>query len=263
MGAGAGERVSDQRCFFNALDLINHSQHDGRHVDAVGNHFNGHVLFGEDAFNGASHFELAILIDHGHGVVEVCGVGHAGFVGAVHVFVGGAGVTDGGKHAVFFAAFDEFNASRQFGCFVPTFQTFVFVKQRSIFVLHGSLDPFGNLSAGLFGIEIGSFEVQTEHGAVGFRHHFVAGFASGFNHGDGGGGEGREDGGGAVLKMSVYSHAERLFCAFHEVTSATSVHVHFNSAGGCNAVLGINHFCTCHGSCGGEHFLNLVVFDKN
>ena len=62
-----------------------------------------------------------------------------------------------------------------------------------------------------------------------------------------------------MFHVSVYSLAESLFRALHEVASAPSVAVDFNSAGHHIHPFGIEKFCSYHGEVAVGHFKNLVV----
>lgn len=46
-----------------------------------------------------------------------------------------------------------------------------------------------------------------------------------------------------MLHVCLNSYAESLFRSFHEVTTATTMNVHFNTARYYNATFGIDSFC--------------------
>ena len=157
---GYSTSVGDEGGFLYALNLPDHAQHDWRHMDAISDHFNGHILFGKDALHGSGRFKFAGFVDHGHGVVEMGGVCHACLIGGMNVFVFRTRVCNGGQNASLAAGFDEIDAAGQFGSFVPALQAFLaFFKQWHVFFWHGGFYPFGDLCASLCGIEVRTFQV--------------------------------------------------------------------------------------------------------
>ena len=196
---------------------------------------------------------------HGHGVVEVGGVGHTGLVGGVNVVVGGTRMGDGGQNAVVAARLDEIYRAGQFGRFVPTLEAGTFFQNLVVFVGLGRLTPVGNVRTGLCGIELGAFEVQTHHGAVGLVHEFLAGLDGGLYHFDSRRRESGIDGCGAVLEMGVYGHAEGFFGAFHEVAATTAVYVHLNATWHNIGTAGVYDFGVYNVEIGGKNGLDFVA----
>ena len=74
---------------------------------AVGDTFDGHVVNEIDTFYCAFVLVAHLVVESGHGVVEVCDVGEAGFEGGFDVFVFGIGVSDAGQDAFFCAVSAE------------------------------------------------------------------------------------------------------------------------------------------------------------
>lgn len=64
-------------------------------MNAIGNHFDSHVLKCKNAFYCARHLKFAVLVNHRHGIVEVCGMSHTSIVAGHHVLVSGACVGNG------------------------------------------------------------------------------------------------------------------------------------------------------------------------
>lgn len=76
-GACTCEGIGDDAGAFHTLHLVDETQYGGGHMDAVGHDLYGHVVDEVDALYGAFIFVFAALVEAGHGVVEVCGVGIA------------------------------------------------------------------------------------------------------------------------------------------------------------------------------------------
>ena len=191
------------------------------------------------------------------------GVGHAEFVGSSYFVVFGTCVSDAGQDAVLAAALDKLMRAFQFGSLVPAFQARPFFEQVLVFLFYRCFNPFRNLRAGLFGVEVRAFEVQTEYRAVRLCHQFRAGFASLLNHRHCGGRECGEDARRAVLHVRIYCYAESLFFAFHKVASAAAVHVHFDAARHDVAAFCVNDFCSLDSEVIVANFGDFAVFHDN
>ena len=243
VACSACQRVSDECSLLHTLYLVDHAKHNWRHVYAVGNHLHGHVGKGIDALHGAGNLKLMLLVDDRHGVVEVCGVLHASLVSCHHIFVCGACVTYRCHHTVVAARLYKLCRAGELGGFVPAFDARVLVEQRLIFFCDRRLYPLRNLCARLFGVEIGTLEVESKHRTVLFCHEFLTCLAGGLYHGHCRRRQCGEDRRGSVLHVRVYCHTECFLGAFHKIASTTAMYVQFYTARNDIASLCVDDFC--------------------
>ena len=215
----------------DTLRVVDLTQQDGGHVNAIGDHFDIEVFERKHAFHNTYFLKFTILAQHAHGIREMRSETNAGFVSAEHIFPVAVRVCDRGNAIVLYAAFEELFCAGQFGSSIPTLNATRGSENALIFLRIGVANDIGHLGTGLFQVEIGSFEVQTHDGASGFCHQFLASldrfvYPLAIARRERG-----EDGRCAVLHVGVYRRAESFFRTFHEVATTTAVNVQLNTTG--------------------------------
>ena len=156
----------------------------------------------------------------------------------------------------------ELHGSRQFGSGIPALDARPVFHDGNVFVGVGILDVLGDLSACHRYIQVVSFQMQAEDGAVFFFHQPGAGFGCLLNHGDCGGGEGWENAGRSIFHVGSDGCAEGIFRTFHKVTAATAVGMDFHTAGEYVHTFHVYQLCTDYGKVTIGHFQYLSVSDK-
>ena len=206
---------------------------------AVGYYLDRHVIDEINALHRALVFVLPVLVESGHSVVEVGGVGESYLVGGSHVVVFGLRVGYAGQYTVLHARAAELDGARKLRSLVPSLDDACVVEQMVVIVGVRILDVLGELAAGHLHVEVRALEMQSEHGAVGLGHELLRRIGCRLDHRHRRGGKRGENGGRAVVHVSADGRVEGFLRALHKVAPATAVHMDIDAAGHYVAALGV------------------------
>ena len=232
--------VGDEGGAGGSLKLVDETQQGGRHVDAVCDDFDSDAVGEIDSLDGALMLVDAFLVNGGHGVVEVGGVGEAGIVGGTHLSVVGAGVGEGDEGILQTGVASELEGSGQLGGCTPAAYAASAAEEGLVLVGLRSGDIARVLRALHEGVDVVALEVEAKQlGSRPARETFVGNGDAGVDdigrrHSKGG-----EQGGGAVPGMCQADGIKSLRCGFHEVVASGSVDMHIDAAGCDVAAVGI------------------------
>ena len=228
-------------------------------MDAVGDEFDGHAVGQVDAFHSALVLVFAAFVEARHGVVEVGGVGKSGFVGGTDAVVFGFGVRYGCQYAFFAQVACEFQRSGQFGRSVPAADATGAFYKLAVFLFVNLFHLVGKLLTCHFPVEVGAFDVKSQHGAVRFCHEPLAHLGGLMQLVERRRGNGGVEARCAMSEVCVDDAAERFFGTFVEVVSATAVRVHADEAGHDVHAFGVDETCADKGEVAVGHFKDFSV----
>ena len=245
----------------NALGVEHLTHHNGGNVDAICNHLNRKVGNGINCFDYACHLKLAILVERAHCIGEVGGMVSTILVGHIHILGSGGGVADTGFATIGTASLNKFFGARKFGRNVPTLHN-PRLEQAIVILGNGVGNPFRALGTRHLLGEVRPFKMQSHDGAIGLGHHLLCRGNRLLVALHCIGAERRIDSSGAILDMRFNSRTEGFLRTFHEVASATTMHMQFYTTRHDVCAFGVNEFCICKRQIGVEHLDNLVALNQ-
>ena len=181
---GASKGICNQAGSFYTFYFIYKSQDSRRYMDSIGYYFYGHIIQQINTFDCTFILVFSALVETGHCIVEVGGMGISGFICRTDVFKFGLCMCHGRENAFGSNIFSELHGSRKFRSGVPALDAMILFYDRNIFIRIRVLDVLGNLSSCHFHVQVMTFKVQSQNRAVFLFHQFGAGFSSLLDHGD-------------------------------------------------------------------------------
>ena len=193
-------------------------------------------------------------MEAGHGIVEVGGMGKSGFVGGTDAVVFGFGMRYGCQYAFFAQVARKLQCSGQFGRGVPAADATGAFHQLAVFLSVNLLHLVGKLFACHFLVEVGTFDVQSQYGAVGLCHKLLAHLGCLVQLFERRRGNGRVETRSTMTEVCIDDAAKRFFGTFGEVVAATAMRVHTHEAGHDIHAFGIDEACADEGEVTVGHF---------
>ena len=224
------QSIGNQCHTLHTLHLVHHAQNGGRHMDAIGHAFHRHVIYDIDALHRTLILILTLVVETGHGIIEMSDMSESCIKTSLHVAVVGRCMGNAGQDTLLRTELAKLESSWQLGGCIPSGETGRALHNGDVFIGVGILDPLRALGSCLQGVEVMPLKMQTQDGRFGILHEFGAGFHCLLYHGNGAAAQRGEDAGGSVLHMCIDSHIEGFRRSLLEITSATSMHMNVNKS---------------------------------